>query len=204
MNKCDTHPEHDSLASCTVCGKSVCKECRVKLVKKDYCQDCADDIVKNGAIVTLRKLYDLLQEKRKHQRVHVLLPVAFAAADERAKVFKGIIHNISSGGLGIIADAPFSINEPVVLDFKLPNGTRLEWRQGGVVRCSDSSRTPARTPDPAEAAMSQRANGGTATSRLAAMAASLLILVGLVAPAPASAAHSTINSPAPGTYGNNK
>jgi len=135
VNKCDTHPEHDSLASCTVCGKSVCKECRVKLVKKDYCQDCADDIVKNGAIVTLRKLYDLLQEKRKHQRVHVLLPVAFAAADERAKVFKGIIHNISSGGLGIIADAPFSINEPVVLDFKLPNGTRLEWRQGGVVRC---------------------------------------------------------------------
>ncbi len=45
--------------------------------------------------------------------------------------------------------------------------------------------------------MSQRANGGTATSRLAAMAASLLILVGLVAPAPASAAPATAPAPAP-------
>ncbi len=138
MKKCEKHPEHDVTGRCTVCGTAVCRDCRVKLVNKDYCQDCADDIVKNGALVTLRKLYEILQEKRKHQRVHVLLPIEFATAS-RDKVFKGIIHNISSGGLGIISDGPFDINEPVALDFKLPDGTKLEWVQGGVVRCETIS-----------------------------------------------------------------
>ena len=138
MTKCDTHPEHEATGRCTMCGKTVCGECRVKLVNKDYCQTCADDIVKNGAIVTLRKLYELLQEKRRHQRIHVLLPVDFSTPD-RQKIFKGIIHNISSGGIGIIADYPCSINEPVMLDFKLPNGSKLDWVQGGIVRCETIS-----------------------------------------------------------------
>ena len=67
------------------------------------------------------------------------VPVVFAATDNRANTLKGIIHNISSGGIGIIADGPCHINEPVVLDFKLPNGTRLEWVQGGIVRCETIS-----------------------------------------------------------------
>lgn len=43
--KCDKHPEKDALAVCVECGKGICDECRLNLGGKNYCQECADNLV---------------------------------------------------------------------------------------------------------------------------------------------------------------
>ena len=133
MIKCSKHPDNSAVAVCSMCGKGVCRECKVKLVQRDYCQSCADDIVKEGALVAIRKLYEILEEKRKHHRVHVLVPVELTPVGEGV-FYKGIIHNVSAGGVAVIADKLIDINEVIVLNFRLPNGSVMEDVQAGVVR----------------------------------------------------------------------
>ena len=132
--KCVNHADRDAVAMCSVCGNGICADCDIKLVGKYYCQKCADDLVKEGAIIALRKLYEILQEKRKHHRVYVLIPVEIIPSGVEGVFFKGIMHNISSGGMAILTDKEIAMNEIVYLNFKLPNGIALEGVQGGVVR----------------------------------------------------------------------
>ncbi len=43
--KCENHPDKEGVAACVSCGKILCADCRLKLVGKNYCQECADDLV---------------------------------------------------------------------------------------------------------------------------------------------------------------
>lgn len=132
--KCVNHADRDSIAMCSICGRGICGECDIKLVGKYYCQKCADELVKEGAVIALRKLYEILQEKRKHHRVYILSPIEIVPSGVENMFYKGIIHNISSGGMAILCDKEIGMNEIVYLNFKLPNGIILEGVQGGVVR----------------------------------------------------------------------
>lgn len=132
--KCVNHADRDAVAMCSVCGKGICAECDIKLVGKYYCQNCADELIKEGAIIALRKLYEILQEKRKHHRVYILIPVEIIPTGIENVFYKGIMHNLSSGGMAVFCDKELSINDIVYLNFKLPNGIMLEGVQGGVVR----------------------------------------------------------------------
>ncbi|MDP1551876.1 MAG: hypothetical protein Q8M06_02525, partial [Methanobacteriaceae archaeon] len=42
---CENHPDKEGVAACVSCGKILCDECRLKLASKNYCQECADDLV---------------------------------------------------------------------------------------------------------------------------------------------------------------
>ncbi len=42
---CDNHPDKEGIAACISCGKILCHDCRLKLAGKNYCQECADDLV---------------------------------------------------------------------------------------------------------------------------------------------------------------
>ena len=42
---CENHPDKEGVAACVSCGKILCEDCRLKLAGKNYCQDCADELV---------------------------------------------------------------------------------------------------------------------------------------------------------------
>jgi len=46
---CQNHPNKESVATCIVCGKSICEECRLLIGDKDYCQECVTEIVATEA-----------------------------------------------------------------------------------------------------------------------------------------------------------
>ena len=132
--KCVCHKEKDAVVMCSVCGTGLCSECDIKLVGRYYCQNCADEIVKEGTIVTLRKMYAILEEKRKNHRIYSLVQVEIALSCSEGKSLKGTMHNISCGGMAILCDEQISVNEIVYLSFVLPNGQKMENIQAGVVR----------------------------------------------------------------------
>jgi len=132
--KCKKHKNVEAVAMCTVCGSGMCGECDIRLAGRFYCQSCADDLVKEGAIVAIRKLYEILEEKRKHYRNYVLLSIEIIPSGYEGMYLKGIIHNISSGGMAVLTDKQISINEIVYISFTLPNGEVMENIQAGVVR----------------------------------------------------------------------
>lgn len=43
--KCDKHNDKEAIAACVSCGNGVCEDCRLQLAGKNYCQECADQIV---------------------------------------------------------------------------------------------------------------------------------------------------------------
>jgi len=132
--KCFNHIDREATSICSICGKGMCKECEIKLVDRFYCQKCADDLVKEGAIIALKKLYEVLEEKRKHHRIYLLIPVEIYLTGQKGAILKGIIHNMSVGGVAVLCDKEILLNEVVILNFTLPNGVTLEDVQGGVVR----------------------------------------------------------------------
>ena len=132
--KCSNHKGKDAVSACSLCGTALCAKCNLTLAGKNYCQKCADELVRDGAIVTVRKLYEILEEKRKHYRVHLLLNLKIASVENKEMLLKGILHNISSGGMAALSDKPVSINEIVRLSFVLPTREHLENLQGGVIR----------------------------------------------------------------------
>ncbi|MCL2115457.1 MAG: hypothetical protein FWH29_04475 [Methanobrevibacter sp.] len=46
---CQNHPNKESVATCVVCGKSICEECGLNIAKEYYCQDCVTEIVATEA-----------------------------------------------------------------------------------------------------------------------------------------------------------
>ncbi len=42
---CENHPDKEGVAACVSCGKVLCEDCRLKLAGKNYCQECADELV---------------------------------------------------------------------------------------------------------------------------------------------------------------
>ncbi|MCK9150577.1 hypothetical protein [Methanobacterium alcaliphilum] len=42
---CKNHPDREGVAACVSCGKVLCEDCRLKLAGKNYCQECADELV---------------------------------------------------------------------------------------------------------------------------------------------------------------
>ena len=132
--KCANHKEKDAVAMCSICGTGMCAECDIRLAGRFYCQKCADELVKEGAIVAIRKLYEILEEKRKHHRVYVLVSIEITPSGYEGMFLKGIMHNISSGGMAVLCDKQIPINEMVYLNFTLPNGEVMENVQTGVVR----------------------------------------------------------------------
>jgi len=46
---CQNHPNKRSVATCVICGKSICDKCRLKIAGEDYCQDCVTEIVATEA-----------------------------------------------------------------------------------------------------------------------------------------------------------
>lgn len=46
---CQNHLNKESVATCVVCGKLVCNECRLKIAGKDYCKECVTEIVATEA-----------------------------------------------------------------------------------------------------------------------------------------------------------
>ncbi|MFH1824969.1 MAG: PilZ domain-containing protein [Candidatus Firestonebacteria bacterium] len=132
--KCFNHVDREIDSICSICGRGVCGECKINLVGRFYCQKCADDLVKEGAVIALKKLYEILEEKRKHHRVYTLIPAEIYLVGQKGTFLKGILHNVSSAGVAILCDEEISLNDIVVLNFKLPNGVTLEDVQGGVVR----------------------------------------------------------------------
>lgn len=42
---CENHPDKEGVAACVSCGKVICEDCRLKLAGKNYCQECADELV---------------------------------------------------------------------------------------------------------------------------------------------------------------
>lgn len=47
---CDKHPEREGIASCIICGRIMCEECRLRLGGKNYCQSCADRIFRERSV----------------------------------------------------------------------------------------------------------------------------------------------------------
>jgi hypothetical protein len=46
---CQNHPNKRSVATCAICGKPICDECRLEIAGKDYCQKCVTEIVATEA-----------------------------------------------------------------------------------------------------------------------------------------------------------
>ncbi|BAZ99137.1 B-box zinc finger protein [Methanothermobacter sp. EMTCatA1] len=51
---CDKHPEREGVASCIICGRILCEECRLKLAGKNYCQSCADKLFQERSLETVK------------------------------------------------------------------------------------------------------------------------------------------------------
>ncbi|MCL2157708.1 MAG: hypothetical protein FWH54_06775 [Methanobrevibacter sp.] len=45
---CQNHPNKESVATCVVCGKSICEDCGLNIADKDYCHECVTEIVATG------------------------------------------------------------------------------------------------------------------------------------------------------------
>ena len=43
--KCAEHREKDAIGACVSCGRGICEDCTINLAGKNYCQDCADELV---------------------------------------------------------------------------------------------------------------------------------------------------------------
>lgn len=132
--KCPNHKLKEAVISCTICSRVMCETCNIILAGRNYCQKCADELVKEGAIISLRKLYQILEEKRKHHRIYTLISVELTSLSEEGMSFQGVMHNISSGGMSVLCDNKISVNEVVYLKFTLPDGSKMENLQAGVVR----------------------------------------------------------------------
>lgn len=46
---CQNHPNKESVATCVVCGKSICDECILNIAGKSYCHECVTEIVATEA-----------------------------------------------------------------------------------------------------------------------------------------------------------
>ena len=46
---CQNHPNKVSVATCVICGKPICDECKLKIAGKYYCQECVTEIVATEA-----------------------------------------------------------------------------------------------------------------------------------------------------------
>ena len=46
--KCAEHREKDAIGACVSCGRGICEDCTINLAGKNYCQDCADELVQEN------------------------------------------------------------------------------------------------------------------------------------------------------------
>jgi len=46
---CQNHPNKESVATCEVCGKSICDDCGLNIAGNDYCHECVTEIVATEA-----------------------------------------------------------------------------------------------------------------------------------------------------------
>ncbi len=40
--RCDIHPDHDAVGTCTYCGRGVCEQCMVRMYDKVHCKECVE------------------------------------------------------------------------------------------------------------------------------------------------------------------
>lgn len=59
--KCINHPERDAVASCKICGKSLCPECANRFGQIPYCLPC----VKSSYIVQRNELHQTISKCKK-------------------------------------------------------------------------------------------------------------------------------------------
>ncbi|MDR1721740.1 MAG: hypothetical protein LBR24_01675, partial [Methanobrevibacter sp.] len=43
--ECRNHPDREAVTNCSVCGKPICKECTLEIGGKDYCDNCATELI---------------------------------------------------------------------------------------------------------------------------------------------------------------
>jgi type IV pilus assembly protein PilZ len=87
------------------------------------------------AIMRASNVVDL-SERRKSERVELLVRVTYQSVDE---LFSEFARNINEGGIFIETDTPQEPGSPVGLQFKLPGSDELIEVVGTVVRSSDGS-----------------------------------------------------------------
>ncbi|HEX3014250.1 MAG TPA: hypothetical protein VHO92_08265 [Methanobacterium sp.] len=46
--RCSEHTEKEAVAVCVSCGRGLCEDCRLQLAGKNYCQECADKLVRGN------------------------------------------------------------------------------------------------------------------------------------------------------------
>jgi type IV pilus assembly protein PilZ len=76
---------------------------------------------------------DELNDRRKSERVDLLVRVTYQSVDE---LFSEFARNINEGGVFIETDSPMDVGSTVGLQFKLPGSDELVEVEGLVVRTS--------------------------------------------------------------------
>lgn len=68
--KCEKHPEKEAIATCSECGRGVCKNCKIELIGENFCQECADRIFsENEQIITEQKQELDMRESHRSEEV---------------------------------------------------------------------------------------------------------------------------------------
>ena len=67
-----------------------------------------------------------MTENRLGKRIEVNFPVSIYEAVNHAKIASGSMFNLSTNGMGIIADISMGVGSTLLLEFKLPKYANLE------------------------------------------------------------------------------
>ena len=69
--KCQKHPEVDAVDTCKMCGKPICKDCRLDFDGKAVCYDCAMPFtnlfagIASGSMGAISSRYKIVENKDK-------------------------------------------------------------------------------------------------------------------------------------------
>ncbi|MEK6645735.1 MAG: PilZ domain-containing protein [Candidatus Firestonebacteria bacterium] len=139
MTNCFRHIDKEAIAECTICNNPICTACHIKILKMDYCEDCAEELIEKGIAALLQKVYEYSPEKRIYQRINVLAGVDINTRNSEEVVFNGVLINISSMGAAVVVDKELDIKTQVFLDFQIQGEEKFENIQGSIVRAEKLS-----------------------------------------------------------------
>jgi len=133
-NKCHNHPDIKAEAFCLLCGQPVCAKCLTPKLSRSFCQKCAAEIIDEVSLLNLTDIYEVLEERRKAQRINLVEAVTIRKSEKDTVNINGVMIDLSIIGIGVISNDELPINTMLWVDFVLPFEGQFKNIQAAVIR----------------------------------------------------------------------
>ena len=133
-NKCHNHPDIKAEEICPLCKQSVCPECLSPKLSRNFCQKCAGEIIDEVSLLNLKDIYEVLEERRKAQRITIIEPVTIRKGEKSTVNINAVMIDVSIIGIGVISNDDLPVNTILRVDFVLPFEGEFKNIQAAVIR----------------------------------------------------------------------